>query len=130
MGRHLMKLLAPVVAVTLLCAVSSPALANFTCDGKVTYLGLSPTGIVTVSVGFGTWYICDQTATYVGDGGVTFSPEGCRAWYASILAAQKAGHGLRFFFSSAASAGNGPECTALGSWVLPNPSPYHMTVLD
>jgi hypothetical protein len=81
-----------------------------------------------VSVGFGAWYICNQT-TAIGTGGVTFSPEGCRAWYASILAAQKAGHFIRFYFSSSATTNNGAECGALGSWTWPNPAPYHMTIM-
>jgi hypothetical protein len=114
--------------VAILALGSASAHANFTCEGPVTYLGLSPEGVITVSVGFGVWYVCNQT-TAMGTGGVTFSPEGCRAWYASILTAQKAGHSIRFFFSSSANTNNGAECGALGSWTWPNPAPYHMTVM-
>jgi hypothetical protein len=113
----------------LLALVSSVASANFTCEGKVTYLGLSPDGTITVSVGFGAWYICNQTTAYSADG-QTFTPEGCRAWYASILAAQKADHSIRFFFASSSGTSNGPECNALGSWTWPHPPPYHMTVMN
>jgi hypothetical protein len=109
----------------------SPAFGNFTCAGKVTYLGLSPDGLVTMSVGgFGVWYICSQTTTFAGHGGVTFSPEGCRSWFATILAAQKSGGSITFFFQSSSGNGNGPECTALGSWTQPNPAPYHMNTSD
>ena len=105
----------------------SPAFANFTCEGKVTYLGLSPEGTVTMSVGgYGVWYICSTTNPYPGHGGITFSPEGCRAWFATFLAAQKTGATITFFFGSSANTNNGPECTALGSWTQPNPAPYHM----
>jgi hypothetical protein len=127
--RRLRRFVSRLLCSLALAAVSSTASANFTCDGKIQYLGLSPSGLVTVNVGFGTWYICDQTAPY-GQNGITFSPEGCRSWFAVMLAAQKSGHGVRLFFNSSASTGNGPECTALGHWVLPNPSPYHMAVLD
>jgi hypothetical protein len=105
----------------------SPAFGAFTCAGRVSYLGLSPEGTVTMSVGgFGVWYICSMTTTWAGHGGITFSPEGCRGWYATILAAQKTDATITFFFQSSSGNGNGPECTALGSWTQPNPAPYHM----
>jgi len=103
---------------------SGTASANFTCEGKVGYLGLSPDGVITVNVGFGTWYICDQTA---GNG--SFSPAGCKTWYSTILAAKLADQSVRFFFASSIEANNGAACTALGSWVWPNPAPYHMNVM-
>lgn len=109
--------------------IAPGAYANFTCEGRITYLGLGPTGLVTLNIGFGTWYICDQTSSYAGYT-TTYSVEGCKAWYAAILAAQKAGHSLRFYFPSAGGGNNGPECSALGTWVAPNPSAYHMTVMD
>lgn len=109
----------------------SPAFGAFTCEGKATYLGMNSEGLVTVSVGgFGVWYICNQTTSFAGNGGITYTPEGCRAWYATILAAQKSGSSIRFFFNTPASTNNGPECTALGSWVYPNPAPYHMNSMD
>jgi hypothetical protein len=107
--------------------ISANAAANFTCEGKIHYLGLGPDGNVTVDVGFGAWYICNLTSSFLGNGGITFTPEGCRGWYASILASQKAEDSIVFFFQSSASTGNGAECS-MGSWLTPNPSPYHMTV--
>ncbi len=116
---------------TLALFAGSPAFAAFTCEGKVNYLGLSPEGVVTVSIGgFGVWYICNQTTSHAGNGGITFSPEGCRAWYASFMAAQKAGTNVRLFFNTSANTSNGPECTALGSWAHPNPAPYHLSSTD
>jgi hypothetical protein len=107
---------------------SLPAYANFTCEGQIAYLGLSPDGSISVALaGFGVWYICSQTSIQ-STGGITYSPEGCRAWYASMLAAQKAGDPVRFFFTSSASTSNGAECTALGAWTWPNPAPYHFNV--
>lgn len=109
-------------------ATCGPAAANFTCEGKITYLGMNPEGFVSVAVGgFGVWYMCSQSAPVVNSG-TTFTPEGCRAWYATFLASQKADQSIVFFFSSPATTGNGPECTALGSWSYPAIAPYHMTV--
>lgn len=109
----------------------SPAFGAFTCTGKISYLGLSPDGFVTVAVqGFGVWYICDQTRSHSGNGGIVFSPEGCRAWFASFLAAQKSDTPIQLFFNSPATGNNGPECTALGAWAHPNPAPYHMNLVN
>jgi hypothetical protein len=106
---------------------SGNASANFTCAGKVTYLGLGVSGTVTIDIGFGTWYLCDLTDPFTNNG-ITFSPEGCRGMYGGILAAQKADQPVRFFFSSSANTNNGPECS-MGSWVNPNPAPYHMSLV-
>jgi len=115
------------IAAFLALTMGATASANFTCEGKIAYLGLGPDGTVTVDIGFGAWYICNLTSSFPGNGGINFSPEGCRGWYASILANQKTDAAIVFFFQSSAATGNGPECS-LGSWVTPNPSPYHMTV--
>jgi hypothetical protein len=107
--------------------VTTNAFANFTCSGKVAYLGLSPDGVMTLSVsGFGVWYICSMSGPY---GNAGHNAEGCKAWYASALAAQKSGQGIVLYFQSPSGTSNGTDCTALGSWVIPNPGPYHLQVL-
>src|SRR5689334_15672518 len=74
------------VIAFLLIGLCDTAQANFTCGGKVTYLGLFSDGTLTVGVnGYGPWYICNNS-TASG----TFSPETCRSWYAMLLATQKA----------------------------------------
>ena len=119
------------LAASLALFAVSPAFGAFTCEGKVTYLGMNPEGLVQVGVGgYGVWCMCSQSTAFAGHGGLTFTPEGCRAWYATLLAAQKTGTSIRFWFTSGASSNNGPECTALGTWTQPNPAPYHMTVLE
>ena len=115
-------------ATLIAVAVCGPAAANFTCEGKITYLGMNSEGFVSVAVGgFGVWYMCSQSAPVVF-AGTTFTPEGCRAWYATFLASQKTDQSILFFFQSPATTGNGPECTALGTWAFPTIAPYHMTV--
>lgn len=105
------------------------AYANFTCTGKVSYLALSADGTLYVSVeGFGVWVICSISSSYSGNG-TAYLPEVCRSWYATLLAAQRADHEIRLYFTSPSLTNNGPDCTALGSWVTPNPSPYHLTAL-
>jgi hypothetical protein len=108
--------------------VSGNAAANFTCDGLVTYLGLTPDGGLTVAVnGYGVWSLCNLTTSFTTNGR-TYTPEACRAWYAAILAAKKSDTAVILYFESSASTTNGPECTALGHWVVPNPSPYFIVV--
>jgi hypothetical protein len=125
----------PLRARSLLCAMVLgasalvPAHANFTCEGQITYLGLTPDGSINISVGFGTWGICSMTTTSNANGGVVYTPEGCRGWYATFLAAQKAGTAVRFYFNSSANTSNGAECSAIGHWVNPNPAAYFMVAL-
>ena len=108
--------------------VSTGAAAHIYCTGQVSYLALNPDGTVNVGIGFGTWGLCN-VSTPMTTGGFTFTPESCRAWFASMLAAQKSGDTVRFFFVNAASTENGPECSAIGHWVWPNPAPYHMQIM-
>lgn len=118
------------VVLVVVSALSNNSWANFTCEGQVTYLGLNPDGLVMMGVnGYGVWYICNITLPFAGNGGINFTAEACRGWYATVLAAQKSGQGIRVFFESPAYTSNGPECTALGTWVTPNPSPYHLSAL-
>lgn len=115
-------------AVVLALAAAMPANANFTCGGNITYLGLNYTGAVVVAVnGFGIWTICSVNES-IANGGITIGPETCKSWYATLLANQKANQGITFYFTSSANTSNGAECTAMGSWVAPNPLPYFMQI--
>ena len=115
-------------AIILAMAAAVPAQANFTCGGNITYLGINYTGTVVMSVaGFGIWSICNFNET-ISNGGISVGPETCKAWYATLLANQKTNQQITLYFTSSASTSNGPECTALGSWVAPNPLPYFMQI--
>jgi hypothetical protein len=115
-------------AMGLALVASMPANANFTCGGNIAYLGFNYTGTVVVAVGgFGIWSICNVNEP-IANGGITIGPETCKAWYATLLANQKANQGITFYFTSSANTSNGAECTAIGSWVAPNPLPYFMQV--
>jgi len=116
-------------AAMLTMFVSGNALANFTCHGVVNSLGLTAHGNVNVGVHtYGIWALCNLHSTFTGNGGQVTAPETCRAWYAALLAAKKSETSIILYFESSASTSNGPECTALGSWVVPNPSPYYMDI--
>lgn len=115
-------------AVLLGMAASLPARANFTCSGQISYLGLDYSGSLNVSVGFGIWNICSFTSTS-SNGGISIQPETCGAWYAAILASKKAGEPVMLYLTSSANTANGPECSAIGSWVVPSPLPYFLNVL-
>ncbi|MEO8016539.1 MAG: hypothetical protein ABI769_01890 [Pseudomonadota bacterium] len=120
-----------ICAALFMFAASMPAAyANIYCEGKIAYLSLNPDGSVNVSVGFGIWGICNVATTSVGNGAITFPPESCRAMFASMLASQKAGTSIGFYFTATASTSNGAECAAIGNWVWPNPAPYHMRILN
>jgi len=108
--------------------VSTGANAAFTCAGQIAYLALNPDGTLTFGIGFGTWSICNVSSPST-TGGYTFTAESCRAWFASMLAAQKSGDSIRLYFNTAASGENGPECSAIGHWVWPNPAPYHIHIM-
>jgi hypothetical protein len=116
--KHKVRLLA--IATML---ASGSASASVDCQGKVTYLGLNPDGTVNVNIGFGIWGMCNVSSTY-SLGSVTFTPESCRAWYSTFLAAQKSGSTIRMHFIS------GPACAQIGHWVFPDPAPYHMVSVD
>ena len=64
----------------------------------------------------------------VYNGGTTVTADSCKAWYAALLANQNAGSTVTFYFSSQNSGGNGPDCTALGTWVGTNPLPYSLEI--
>lgn len=91
-----------------------------TCAGSVSYLGLSQTGTVHINVGYGVWYLCSTTSAFNG-----FTPEGCRANFALILAARAQSQGLAIYFDNSISS-----CSSIGNWTTPTPGPYHIQVLN
>ena len=107
-----------VVLGTLGLLFAGAAPAGTTCEGLISSLAINTSGSLYVSIGYGTWAVCAVTSTSNG-----IAPETCRAWYAGLIAAQKAGHGVRFYFS------NG-TCQTIGNWVVATPNLYHMDLLN
>lgn len=108
------------MALTLAFTVST-AHAVITCSGMPTYLAVNSVGHVYVNVGYGVWAICNvsQTTTVAG---TSITTETCRAWYASLLAQQKAAATVVLYFNEHTS------CSSIGSWVVPTPLPYHIDI--
>lgn len=105
----------------------SPLLAhagNFSCTGKVATLAFHPlNGILQVDTGYGVHYLCMIQAEYNG-----VHPEICKAWYSMLLTAKVAGKDIQQAYSQSPTGAQ--NCAELGSWVIPNPFPYHVKILD
>lgn len=99
---------------------ASASRATAACVGTLSYLAINNAGSLYVDVGYGIWGVCG-IRTALTSGGVTIEPETCRAWYAAFLAAQKSTGSIRLYFHDPISS-----CAAIGTWVVPNPLPYHM----
>ena len=124
--KKIKKMCVAMGATSLLFAQS--AFANFSCSGTVQYLAVNSGSSLYVVIGtFGVWAICGLNGS-TSNGGTTVNVDACKAWYSALLANQKTGSVITFYFASASNGANGPECTALGTWVLPNPVPYHMEI--
>ena len=103
------------------CLACAPCLGKISCTGNVAYLGLSPTGLVQVSNGYGVWYLCSLSASYNG-----YAIEGCKGAYAALLTARAAERPVTFYFD----VPSGTSCSSFGSWVAPSPAPYHIHILS
>jgi len=108
-------------ACALAAVLSTAAHANIYCAGKIAHLGLGQSGTVQVSVGYGVWYICDLSVVRNG-----FSTESCKGIYAGLLAARASDRSVSFYFTLP----DGTACSSIGSWVDPNPAPYHVLMLS
>lgn len=103
------------VVILVIGLMSSPfAHSTTTCSGPINYLALNTGGVLYVNVGHGVWSICSASALFNG-----VDPATCRAWYAGLLAAQKAGDSITLYFDTG-------TCATLGSWVAVTPNLYHM----
>ena len=105
------------------------AAAFVACTGPVTLLALAPqSGVVTTSIGsYGPWAICSISTTSNG-----VSPDACKALYAQLNIALSTSRRLAFDFDDGSPSWtqDTPWCTALGSWTVPNPYPYLVTLVD
>lgn len=119
------------LSLTFILSVLStvPAHADFRCSGSVTHLGTNLNGELYVRLeSYPVLVICNVATSFTANG-VTVAPELCRTWYASLLAAQKAGDPAVFSFMSASVSGLNPSaCTLPTSWAVPNPLPFHLAV--
>jgi hypothetical protein len=112
------------LAATVMLGMGGLASANFTCAGNVQYLALNSNGAVYINVGFGVWTLCGVSSDGVW-GGNTITAASCRAWYAGFLAAKRSNASVTVYLQSPNVGHNDGNCTAIGSWVVPN-GLYHV----
>lgn len=98
-----------------LMAASSEA--NYSCTGKVEYLGASTQ--LSVSNGYGVHNLCNV------------SDEKCKLWVSLILSAKLADRGISIYYQSNSSdTGDQSDgvCNDIGNWVVPADSPYFVRI--
>lgn len=111
-----------VVVFFLVCFWGGYASAGFSCPGKVSSIALGPaSGTLQVNAGYGVHYLCK---IHIEHNGV--HPEICKAWYSMFLSAQATGRQVIQYYDE--SAGGAQSCSELGSWKVPNPLPYYVTL--
>jgi hypothetical protein len=98
--------LLPVIAFYL--ATTMPALANYDCTGKVSYLGLNNDGGVVVALQNSTAIhtICNLDSK----GSFSMVPSACKATYGTLLTAKAMGHSVTLYYF------DGYSCNTIPSW--------------
>jgi hypothetical protein len=97
-----------------LCAVSTAASANYTCQGTVTGVSLNQAGVVTVSSpssGLPTFYVCQIGATTNGVG-----PEQCKAMLGMLYIARVSGQQVQWHFSDSLTCATHANWDWLSGW--------------
>lgn len=96
-----------VVALLIIAVVALPAYANYNCTGTVTYIGVGNDGVVVVQGpgGIPAIEICQVTTTVN-----FFTPDNCKAVYATLLAAKLSGQQATVYFS------DNLTCTTQPAW--------------
>jgi len=96
--------------------------ATFQCSGQVEIIALNPSnGMLQVNTGYGMHYLCQIQTEFNG-----VHPEVCKAWYSMFLTAQASGRPVTQNYDS--TNGDAQNCSDLGSWVTPSPSPYFVSL--
>jgi len=99
--------------VVLLSSLPASAWANTSCSGSIDFLGADNAGNVYVDLGYGVWELCNLSQAFT-DNGVTVAIDSCKAWYAGLLASQKAGTTATLYFYGSTA------CGSYGNWVTPS----------
>jgi hypothetical protein len=106
-----------------------PAAAYMACTGPITLLALSlQSGVVTTAIAsYGPWALCNVSSA---SNGVT--TDACKALYAQLTMAVASNRRVQFDFNDGTSAWTHDTswCTSIGAWVVPNPYPYMVQLVD
>ena len=108
-----------VIAMLLVIAMTVSQAKAFTCIGKPDVSLALQSGTVTVSVGYGYWYLCSLNEV---KGGIT--PQVCEKIYSSLLLAEASNTQAVIYFPSEAG-----DCQSIGSWTEPSVYEYHIDFL-
>jgi len=91
------------------------------CTGSVVGLAIGPTsGMLQVNNGYGWHYLCKFSTEFNG-----VHPETCKAWYSMFLTAKASGKQVSQYYDTGTSD---TACENLGSWKVPTPFPYFVTL--
>ena len=112
-------IIATVVFLTATLFSLTSASAFISCIGKPDVSMSLQSGTVTVTIGYGYWYLCSLNET---KGGIT--PKVCEKIYNSLLLAEATNTKAMIYFPD--SAGN---CQSIGSWTEPLVYEYHIDFL-
>jgi len=107
-----MKLYTVVVMLLSIALIATPAHANYSCQGPVTFLGVNQSAGVVVGGpgGLPDVYLC-RFDTSSSNG---WSPDDCKAAYAILLSAKLSGQAATVFFSDTLTCSTQP---AWGNYV-------------
>jgi hypothetical protein len=113
-----MKKIVLIGAAFAMCIYSFSINAGVKCTGSVVGLALGPkSGILQVHNGYGWHYLCRFSSEFNG-----VHPETCKAWYSMFLTARASGKQVSQYYE------NGTVCENLGSWKVPDPFPYFVSI--
>jgi len=104
----------PTLAISMLVLASSPAFANYSCQGKIHQLSVDPGGNVVVgAVGSGlSWvYLCNVSTT-----ANSITPESCRGVLTTLLTASASGSDVVFWFNDSLTCTTHPSWAQLTGW--------------
>ncbi len=114
------KKICMVVCLLLFCSTNYATAGMFTCSGLVLSLALGPTnGKLQVNTGYGVHYLCSFDVEFNN-----VHTEVCKAWYSMFLTALVTNREIVQYYQDSA----GTNCSTLGSWAVPNPMPYYVTI--
>jgi len=108
------KVIVAMVGAVLFSSFPASAWANTSCSGSIVFLGADNAGNVYVDLSYGIWEVCNLSQPFTANG-VTVTTDSCKAWYAGLLATQKAGTSATLYFYSSTA------CGSYGNWVIPSP---------
>ncbi len=106
-----------IIALLSLIAASTVTYANYSCEGRVAYLGVD--NGLHVSNGYGIHKICSLSE----------QPEKCNAWLSMAMSAQAQDRSVAIYYrDSTGKQSNSTTCSSVGNWVTPSDTVYFFRI--